>query len=348
MRSAVRPRSPGVRGLALAAASAAALLALSPAPALAAGAHEARALPRAAHEQAPDGARVVSAVRVGERQTDLTIDSPALHGTATVRLLTPEGWERRTPGQRWPTLWLLHGCCNDYTSWTKDLDVASVAQLRHVLVVMPEAGAAGFYSDWRRLPGAQAPAWESFHLREVLPLLREGYGAGSRQAVAGLSMGGFGALSYTARHPGLFRSAASYSGVTDTLRTPADSDFVQGLVTSTGASPEALWGDPERDRKVWAAHNPADLAPALAGTPLFVSSGDGTAGPYDTPGTTDATERLLHEENVSLLAALHTAHARHLHADLYGPGTHTNPYWRREFLRSLPMLLTSVGVPAGG
>jgi S-formylglutathione hydrolase FrmB len=296
--------------------------------------------------RAPDGARVVSAVRVADRQIDLTIDSPALHGTAKVRLLTPDGWDDRGPGAHWPTLWLLHGCCNDYTSWTKDLGVADVPQLHHVLVVMPEAGPAGFYSDWAGAPGADAPGWETFHLDEVRYLVEHGYGAGPDRAVAGLSMGGFGALSYAGRHPGMFRAAASFSGVTDTLRTADDSAFVGGLVSSTGEPATALWGDPVGDRARWAAHNPADLARTLARIPLFVSCGDGTPGPYDPPGgAVDPTESLLHGENVSLVSALQAAHPRDLHTDLYGPGTHSAPYWHREFLRALPMLLGALHVP---
>ena len=39
-----------------------------------------------------DGARVVAEQQVAPRQLDLTVDSPALGGTAKVRLLTPDGW----------------------------------------------------------------------------------------------------------------------------------------------------------------------------------------------------------------------------------------------------------------
>jgi S-formylglutathione hydrolase FrmB len=223
----------------------------------------------------------------------------------------------------------------DYTAWTHDLDVQDVPALRHVLVVMPEGGPAGFYSDWV----GGTPGWERFHLDEVLPIVQRGYGASADRAIAELSMGGFGALSYAARHPGEFRAAASYSGVVDTLRTPQDSSFVQRIVTGYGSPADALWGDPVTDRATWAAHNPADLARALSRTPTFVSCGDGTAGPYDPPGITDPTEALLHGENVSLLAALAAVHDHRLQTDLYGPGTHSAPYWHREFLRSLPLLL---------
>jgi diacylglycerol O-acyltransferase/trehalose O-mycolyltransferase len=110
---------------------------------LVAGPSAARAEASSAPVRADDGAYVVSQQQVAPRQLDLTIESPALGGTAMVRLLTPDGWAQGQRGVRWPVLYLLHGCCDTYVSWTRSTDVASIPQLRHVLVVMPEAGAAG-------------------------------------------------------------------------------------------------------------------------------------------------------------------------------------------------------------
>src|SRR5690348_9674942 len=127
---------------------------------------------------------------------DLTVASPALGGTVKVRLLLPvRYWSR--PGVRWPVLYLLHGCCDSYQSWTRSTDVESIPALRGVLVVMPEGGDVGFYSNWR-----DGPAWETFHTRELPRLLERSYGAGVPRAIAGLSMGGLGAIDYAARHRG--------------------------------------------------------------------------------------------------------------------------------------------------
>ncbi len=225
----VEPRSDTRRAAVLLAAF---LLAVS---ALVTGALPARAAASAVpgtprETTAAGGARVVDEEQVAPRQVDLTIDSPALGTTAKVRLLTPDGWEHRRPGRHWPVLYLLHGCCGDYTSWTALTDVASIPALRSVLVVMPEAGNVGFYSDWYNAGKAGPPAWERFHLTEVRRIVERDYGAGHRRVVAGLSMGGFGALSYAGRHPGMFRAAASYSGVVDTRHTPGATQFVLDLV----------------------------------------------------------------------------------------------------------------------
>jgi S-formylglutathione hydrolase FrmB len=232
-------------------------------------------------------------------------------------------------------LYLLHGCCDTPDSWTRETDVEDLPQLRHVLVVTPEAGDVGWYSDWWNYGAGAPPAWETFHLREVRKLLERGYGAGERRVIAGLSMGGLGALSYAGRHPRMFRAAASYSGVSYPLYEPG---AILGLTSDFGLDPFALWGDPVAQRAIWEAHDPYYLAKRLRHMPVFLSVGDGTAGPFDPPGATDDREEFLHGMNLAL-AAHFTDLKLHLTTDFYGAGTHDWPYWERELHRSLPILL---------
>ncbi|AYG84574.1 Diacylglycerol acyltransferase/mycolyltransferase Ag85B [Streptomyces hundungensis] len=292
--------------------------------------------------RADDGARVVAERRLGPREMDLTIQSPALGSIAQVRLLTPDGW---SPGRHaWPVLWLLHGCCGGYADWTTYSDVAQLPALRQVLVVMPEAGAAGWYSDWWNYGRGGAPRWEEFHLGEVRQIVERGYGAGERRVAAGLSMGGFGALLYAARHPGFFRAVASYSGtVHPLLQVPGGfgPDWFLDLDRGAGVDPYAIWGDPAEQRAVWAAHDPTLRAGPLRGLPVFLSCGDGRAGPYDPPGTTDPGETYLERQNQALAARLRALGSPAV-TDFYGPGHHDWPYWQRELRRSLPMLLAAL------
>ncbi|MGP4089583.1 alpha/beta hydrolase [Streptomyces sp. KR55] len=170
----------------------------------------------------PHGARITHEKKTGEHLVDLTVDSPALGRTAKVRLLPPDGWRERRPGETWPTLYLLVGGDGNYKAWPEDYDarLQDLPQLRDVLVVMPEMPLFGFYSDWFNAGRGGPPAVETFHLEEVRPLLERHHGAGTRRAAPGESQGGFGALSYAARHPGMFRAAASYSGFVHPSRHP--------------------------------------------------------------------------------------------------------------------------------
>jgi S-formylglutathione hydrolase FrmB len=282
-----------------------------------------------ASDRAPAGVTVRAEKRVGPRMLDLTVRSPALGDDAKVRLITPAGWSK--DGRRWPVLYLLHGCCDTYVSWTRSTDVETLPQLRDVLVVMPEGGDVGFYSDWQ-----DGPAWETFHLDELRGLLERDYGAGSRRAIAGLSMGGLGAIGYAARHPGMFGAAASFSGTLNPLASP------QVYLTLFGAhtdDPRAIWGDPDAQRETWEAHDPTALAGRLRGTPLFVSSGDGRPGPYEEPGADrDPIERSVLAESRAFVAELRRLDIP-VTTDFYGRGIHDWPYWERELERALPLLL---------
>jgi S-formylglutathione hydrolase FrmB len=254
--------------------------------------------------------------RAGPRLLDLTVHSQALGRDAHVRLMQP------TEGTRpWPVLYLLHGCCDSYQSWTRSTDVESIPALRKVLVVMPEGGEVGFYSNWR-----DGPAWETFHTVELPKLLERSYGAGTPRAIAGLSMGGLGAMGYAARHPGMFAAAASFSGVLHPLEEPR---IWLGLFNAYTDDPLKVWGDPKADRATWAAHDPTELAGRLRGTRLFVSSGSG-------PG--DDTEAIVGRESRAFAARLRTLGIpAKLH--LYRGGHHDWPYWQRELHRALPTLL---------
>ncbi|OLF15539.1 alpha/beta hydrolase [Actinophytocola xanthii] len=282
------------------------------------------------------GARVVHEEWLGERLVELTVRSSAVGRDVGVRLLVPRNWSR-FPHREWPTLYLLHGCCDGdvgYRSWTNNTDVEELTEDSDIMVVMPEAGPAGFYSDW-----LEGPGWETFHLTELRRLLERRYRSGDDRAVAGLSMGGFGALSYAARHPGFFEAAASYSGVVHTTyQGETGISLVRWLLEAYSLDPDDLWGDPVTHARVWAAHNPYDLAKRLRGTPVYLSTGNGQPGPLDPPDAApDDLERLLGEQSVALAERLRQVHVP-VRTDFYGPGRHTWPYWERALHRSLPML----------
>ncbi|MER6807187.1 MULTISPECIES: alpha/beta hydrolase [Streptomyces] len=317
-------------------------------------------VPVAPGAQAREDIRVVDERRAGSRIVDLTVRSPALGRDARVRLLTPDGWERRGRHDRWPVLYLFAGGDGDHETWTREYEVHRKPSLRDTLVVMPEMPLYGFYSDWWNHGDGGPPAVESFHLREVLPLLERDYGAGTRRAAAaGESQGGFGALSYAARHPGLFRAVASYSGFVHPLQHP---HAVRAGMTYLGLDWSALWGDPVAQRALWQAHDPYYLAERLRGTRVHLAGGDGRAGVLDPPGTApdphipgledpddpfpddviSPTETLMGEESRTVAIRLKRAGV-HVSTHFYA-GTHSPPYWWRELDRTLPMLLRALGL----
>ncbi|WP_344457435.1 alpha/beta hydrolase [Actinomadura kijaniata] len=302
---------------------------------------------------AGDGATVLNERRRGPRTLDLTVRSTALSGVAHVRLLLPPGWSREA-SRTWPVLWLLHGVeggAAGHTAWTDHTDLERLTADLDVIVVLPDGGRSANYTDWWNRGNGGPPKWETFHLTELRRILERGYRAGNVRAIAGQGLGGLGALAYAARHRGLFRAAASFSGPLHTLhRDPARLDVPDLIELSVNvgrptADWRAVWGDPDRQRIVWRHHNPFDLADRLAGVRLYVSCGDGEPGPYDPrPGTShDAVEALCSTVSrafAAKLAKLGIPAATHFYR-----GTHGWNYWQRELHAALPLLLSELRDP---
>ena len=291
-------------------------------------------------QPADDGARIVAVTTVDARTRDLTIESPAMgspFGVVLVRLLLPSEFDAK-PATRWPVLYLLCGAYPaEHTDWTQSTDVETLTAPTDLLVVMPDAGAdtvEGWYSDWWNGGAGGPPKWETFHLVELRQLLERNWHAGDKRAIAGLSMGGYGAMEYATRQPGMFLAAASFSGAL-------------GAAYDTGGGTNDWWGSPVAQAEVWKAHDPTDNAAALKGTALYVAYGNGEIGPldngvvspYDPDGSTERDVAVQSAAFVHQLEALHIP----VTVDAYGNGTHNWPYCERDLHRWLPLALKALG-----
>jgi uncharacterized protein with PIN domain/S-formylglutathione hydrolase FrmB len=295
------------------------------------GAHHAR-LERIVAEarSADDDTWIASVAEVDERHRILTVESESV-GTVPVHVLLPSRFHERRDA-RWPVLYLLHGMWDGPDAWIRETDVVELTVDLDLLVVMPDGGQFGYYTDWWNGGEGGPPMWETFHLVELRQLLEREFRVGPRRVVAGLSMGGFGAMSYAARHPDLFAGAASFSGIVDCLGAPrVPPEIVPGA-----------FGDREEQADVWREHDPLSLADRLRGLALYVSWGNGRPGELDGPGASfDPDEHWIGEGNERFVARLGelgievTARG--------GPGTHVWPYWQRALHEALPLLMEPLG-----
>lgn len=275
---------------------------------------------------------------------DLTIASSALGRDVKVRLVLPQNFETDL-SRRYPVLYLLHGAHDPlgYRAWSEQTNVETLASDSELIVAMPEGGPAGWYSDWLGPcePGAarvdNQPAWETFHTSELPALLKQFYRASDKASVAGLSMGGFGATSYAARHPGLYSAVASYSGA---LRSSDNPLVLQLSLTLAGCSnTDAVWGSSTAQADVWSAHDPYQLVSALRSLPVYIACGDGAPGPLDIAASgQDVLESLAEQANRDFVRALTETGTSKLVTNFYGAGTHTWPYWSRELAASFALL----------
>jgi S-formylglutathione hydrolase FrmB len=276
---------------------------------------------------------------------------PLLKGVSvpdsTVRIILPVGYD--TTRTRYPVLFLLHGAGDTYATWSERTDVQDLTAQFPLIVVMPDAGHdanAGFYSDW--VDGSRQ--WETFHTRVLRRWVDRHFRTLPRRrhrAVAGLSMGGFGAMSYAARHRNLFRAAASFSGAVDT-RYP---ETGPNILDATRTVSRGAWGDPVADERTWRQHNPTDLARKLQGVALFLATGEGTPGgpagddPADPLGY--AIEQVVFQMNLRFASALDAAGVPYA-KDFYHGGYHGWPYWQRELHWALPQMMPLIAARRRG
>jgi S-formylglutathione hydrolase FrmB len=271
--------------------------------------------------------REVAVRHLDARLMELTLRTDAVSGPTRVRVLLPAGYRRASP-RRFPVLYLLHGALDDQSSWTAKGDAERLTAGLGLIVVMPDSGKTGGYTNWYNNGRGGPPEWERYHVEQLLPFIDRRFrtvGTRAGRAIAGLSMGGFGAMSYAARHPDRFVAAASFSGAVDT-NNPLDIAVTDAPVFGPRATQELRWR----------AHNPWDLAANLRGMTLVVRSGNGArGGPF---GGGDVVEAAVHQMSVSFHQRLRRLGVPHVWDD-YGPGGHEWPYWQRDLARTLPLFM---------
>ncbi|WFB36531.1 alpha/beta hydrolase family protein [Kiritimatiellota bacterium B12222] len=122
------------------------------------------------------------------------------------------GIETAAARKSWPCLWLLHGLSDDHTTWTRRTSIERYAEEAGCAVVMPN-GHRSFYTDMK-----QGGKYWTYISEELPTVMRSFFPISDRRednAVAGLSMGGYGAAKWLLRKPDDFIAGASLSGAVD-------------------------------------------------------------------------------------------------------------------------------------
>ena len=211
------------------------------------------------------------------------------------------GMEGVGSGGRLKTLYLLHGMSDDHTIWQRRTSIERYAAEKGIAVVMPTTH-LGWYTDMHI-----GYDYFTFITEELPAICRNFFPAMSDRRednfVAGLSMGGYGALKCGLRASHVFSKCASLSGAVDAadVCSQSDGDDLWFNIFGPKDKVEGSFND------LFAA---AEELPAAARPDVYMWCG---------------TEDFLHAQNVKMCAHL-TKLGYNLTYE-QSPGDHQWKYW---------------------
>ena len=180
---------------------------------------------------------VVISAQAQSKVKEFSVKSKILGVEKKYSVYLPDGYEKS--GENYPVLYLLHGAKGTHFSWLEkergnmqeivDAEIAS-GRCKKMIVVMPNASGEGEKNAGKNMGYFNVDGWRymDFFFEEFIPhidkILRT-IASKDGRAIAGLSMGGGGAVVYAQRHPEIFSAAYSTSGLLDHRYRPTIPDY---------------------------------------------------------------------------------------------------------------------------
>jgi putative tributyrin esterase len=299
-----------------------------------------------------------------------TIRSPSLGVAKQFVVYLPPSYGRDA-ARRYPVAYYLHGAWGSEWDWSRQgrigsvLDSLAAANGTELIVVMPD-GDDGWYTTWNLLGNNAAcqqkplrqgespasycvpwPKYDEYIARDLVAKVDSGYRTiadRAHRAIAGLSMGGYGAITLALRYPTVFSAAASHSGVLSPLyigphpfaSPPQYATRIEQLPQSYGALWPLIAPAFGTDTAAWWSRMPGRIAERVVATsrgatPEMVPAMMIDVGREDT--YVDQT-RDFH----ATLQRLGVAHAY-----VEWPGKHDWTYWHAHVGESLAWIAGRVG-----
>lgn len=246
---------------------------------------------------------------------ELKYFSKALEKATAATVLLPEGPQKGP----FPVLYLLHGLSDDHSAWMRWTSIERYVRSLPLIVVMPDSG-RGFYSD-----AEEGFAYETAIARDLVGYVDTMFRTNptrNGRALAGLSMGGYGAAKFALKFPDMFCGAVSLSGAMGfghrafalPLEQPWHKEFARVVGTDPVGGPNDLYA----------------LAKALA--------------PEQRPALRIdcGTEDFLLEDNRAFHAFLTEIGYGHEYVE--NPGAHEWSYWDRHIQEAIAFLVQQLDI----
>lgn len=236
--------------------------------------------------------------------------SPALQREMPYEVILPQSYS--TSQQRYAVLYLLHGWQGDETNWVSLTHLVQDATGYPLIIVSPRA-ANSWYVNSATHPSDRYADYVFADLISDVDAHYRTIATPHERAIAGLSMGGYGALLFSLKHPGAFGFVASISGAFD--GPSGIENVLPQLKPSTDDAFGPMGSTTRREN---------DVA-------ILLKTDDPSRQPYYflECGTSDP----LLDSNRRVVAELSARKFAYEYHEL--PGAHTWPFWNQ----SIPQML---------
>ena len=168
----------------------------------------------------------------------LSIESAILGRSVNYAVYLP--YDYYTSNRSYPVVYLLHGLGDDETGWVQFGEIQAVAdaaiaaqQIAPMIIVMPDGKKTWYINNFDG-----SCNYEDFFFKEFIPAIETSFRIRSEKrfrGIAGLSMGGYGSLIYSFKHPEMFAACAAFSAGVHTddeilSRSADDWNYASGAV----------------------------------------------------------------------------------------------------------------------
>ncbi|MDQ3181324.1 MAG: esterase family protein, partial [Acidobacteriota bacterium] len=141
----------------------------------------------------------------------LKLNSKLMAREMPYRVILPVSYKTSNEKTFYPVIYLLHGLTGHFDNWADKTKLTDYSANYNYIIVMPE-GNNGWYTDSGSVPNDR---YESYIIKELIPEIDKNFRTvadKNHRAVAGLSMGGYGAIKFGLKYAEMFSLVGSFSG----------------------------------------------------------------------------------------------------------------------------------------
>jgi putative tributyrin esterase len=277
----------------------------------------------------------------------------------------PPSYDAAPRPRRYPVIYYLHGLWGSESDWVSNAGIDVIADsleaagMLDVILVMPD-GDDAWYTNWAEPPTYEAcaadagagkaaptycvrtPRYADYIAVDLVRHIDSTYRTLAdrrHRGIAGLSMGGYGAITIALAHPDVFAAAASHSGVLSPLYAgphpfappPHYQTAIDSVIKEWGARWPLIAPAFGHSIQSWEARDPARLARRLKST----------GGPVPALFLDVGTEDGLVDESRAFHAELAGMGIAHSYTEW--PGKHDWNYWHAHVGESMRWLVGLIG-----